>query len=128
VTGDIVDCIDRPQNVIEPGTPILSLFQPNRAYVVAYFDPNAVAKVRVGQTAEVKITGVPHSVQGRVAWIYPNLTALPPDLTLFFWQHVQFSQYRPVKILLDRLPALDRQQLYYGAKARVSISTSDQKS
>jgi multidrug resistance efflux pump len=124
VSGDIVNCIDRPQNVIEPGTPILSIFQPNRAYVIAYFNPNAVAKVHIGQSADVQISGVAHSVRGRVAWIYPNLDALPDDLQLFFWQHVQFSQYRPVKIALDQLPLRDRQQLYYGAKARVSISTA----
>jgi multidrug resistance efflux pump len=124
VSGDIVNCIDRPQNVIEPGTPILSIFQPNRAYIVAYFNPNAVAKVHIGQSADVQISGVAHSVRGRVAWIYPNLDALPDDLQLFFWQHVQFSQYRPVKIALDQLPLRDRQQLYYGAKARVSISTA----
>jgi membrane fusion protein (multidrug efflux system) len=122
VSGDIVECIDRPQNVIEPGTPIFSIFQPDRAYVVAYFNPDAVSKVHVGQSADVSIAGLPHSVVGRVGWIYPNLDALPPDLTRFFWQHVQFSQYRPVKILLDRLPEQDRQQVYYGAQARVTIS------
>ncbi len=127
VSGDIVECIERPQNVIEAGTPLFSIFQPDRAYIVAYFSPNAVAKVHIGQSADVNIAGLPNSVKGRVAWIYPNLDALPPELTRFFWQHVQFSQYRPVKIALDRLPESDRSQLYYDAQARVSISVSGQK-
>lgn len=124
VTGEIVNCVPRPENVIEPGTPILSIFQPDRAYVVAYFNPSSVSKIHIGESADVKIAGVSHNVEGRVGWIYPNLAALPPELTLFFWQHVQFQQFRPVKILLDNLPEKDRQLLYYGAQARVSISTS----
>jgi len=124
-SGQIVNCIDRPENVIEPGTPIFSIFQPDRAYIVAYFNPTSVSKIHIGEAAQVKISGLDHNVQGRVGSIYPNLDALPPDMTLFFWQHVQFQQYRPVKILLDKLPEKDRQELYYGAQARVSISTSD---
>jgi membrane fusion protein (multidrug efflux system) len=123
VTGDIVECVERPQNVIEPGTALFNIFQPDRAYLVAYFAPNAIGKVRVGQRASVDITGLQHPVTGRVAWIYPDMDALPPELTRFFWQHVQFSQYRPVKIVFDPLPEKDRQQIYYGAQARVTIST-----
>lgn len=127
VTGSIVQCVERPQNVIEAGTPLFSIFQPERAYIVAYFSPGAVSKVHVGQSADVNISGLDHKVEGRVAFIYPNLDALPPELTRFFWQHVQFSQYRPVKIALDRLPQQEREQLYYNAQARVNITTSEQK-
>lgn len=122
VSGDIVDCVERPQNVIEAGTPVLNIFPHDKAYVVAYFNPDAVAKVHIGAKADVSITGLSHNVAGRVAWIYPNLDALPPQLTRFFWQHVQFSEYRPVKIVLVGLGAREREQLYYNAQARVSIA------
>ncbi len=124
VTGDIVDCIERPENVIEPGTAIFSIFEPQRAYIVAYFNPNDISYIHVGQKAKVRISGFAHDVEGRVAWIYPNLDALPPELTRFFWQHVQFAQFRPVKIALDTLSLQDRQRVYYGAQARVSIAKS----
>lgn len=126
VSGDIVDCVERPQNVIEAGTPVLNIFPHDKAYIVAYFNPDAVAKVHVGAKADVSITGLSHNVVGRVAWIYPNLDALPPQLTRFFWQHVQFSEYRPVKIVLVGLGARDRKELYYNAQARVSIATPRQ--
>jgi membrane fusion protein (multidrug efflux system) len=126
ISGDIVDCFDRPQIVVEAGTPIFNIFSHDKAYVVAYFNPSAAAKVHVGAKADVSITGLSHDVTGRVAWIYPNLAELPPQLTRFFWEHVQFSEYRPVKILLDRLPERERALLYYNAQARVSITTSKQ--
>jgi multidrug resistance efflux pump len=123
VTGDIVDCLDRPQIVIEAGTPIFDIFSHQKAYIVAYFNPDDIGKVHVGGKADVNITGLSHHVTGRIAWIYPDLDALPPELTRFFWQHVQFSEFRPVKIALDGLPAKERGLLYYNAQARVSIET-----
>lgn len=125
VSGYIVECIDRPQNVIEASKPIFSIFEPNRTYVLAYFDPNSIEKIRLDEPVDVTISGLSHNVTGRVGSIYPNLTKLPPQLTRFFWQHVQFSEYRPVKILLDKLSPEDRARLYYGAQARVSVSLRD---
>jgi multidrug resistance efflux pump len=123
ISGDIVDCFDRPEIVIEAGAPIFNIFSHDKAYVVAYFNPDAVAKVHIGSPADVSITGLSHSVRGRVSWIYPNLDALPAPLTRFFWQRVQFSEFRPVKIVLDGLPEAERAQLYYNAQARVAIRT-----
>ncbi len=125
VSGYIVDCVDRPQNVIEPSTPIFNIFEPNRAYVLAYFDPGAVEKVHLGQQVNVTIAGVSGRLTGTVGAIYPTLSKLPPELTRFFWQHVQWSEFRPVKILLDNVPAKQRQQLYYGAQARVTLGLND---
>jgi multidrug resistance efflux pump len=121
VTGFIVNCIDRPQNVIEPGTALFDIFQPDRAYVEAYFDPNAIEKVRLGQSVEVNVVGLNRSITGRISAIYPNLSKLPPELTRFFWQHVQWSEYRPVRVALDRVPHDLREQLYYGAQTRVRL-------
>lgn len=123
VSGYIVECIDRPQNVVQASKPIFNIYEPNRTYVLAYFDPNAMDKVHINAPVDVSIAGVGQNLSGRVGSIYPNLSKLPPQLTRFFWQHVQFSEYRPVKILLDKVPAEDRSQLYYGAQARVSIKT-----
>jgi multidrug resistance efflux pump len=122
VGGYIVDCIDRPQNVIEPSTPIFDIFDPNRAYVLAYFDPNSIDKVSLNERVDVQIAGVKHTLTGRIGAIYPDLSKLPPQLTRFFWQHIQWSEYRPVRILLDHVSPQDRARLYYDAQARVSIA------
>ena len=121
VSGYIVNCTDRPQNVVEPGTSVFDIFEPDRAYVVAYFDPSSMDRVRVGQTVDVNVAGLPRSLTGRVAAVYPNLAKLPPELTRFFWQHVQWSEYRPVRIALDRVPHDLREQLYYAAQTRVRL-------
>ncbi len=121
VSGYIVNCIDRPQNVVEPGTSIFDIFEPDRAYVLAFFDPSSIGKIHVGQSVEVNVEGLPHTITGRVSAVYPSLTKLPEQLTRFFWQHVQWSQYRPVKIALDRVPRDLRDQLYYDAQTRVRM-------
>jgi len=121
VSGYVVNCLDRPLNVIEPGTALFDIFEPDRAYVVAFFDPRSIDHVRLGQSVEVNVAGLPRTITGRVAFVYPELSKLPPELTRFFWQHVQWSEYRPVRIALDRVPHDLRQQLYYQAQTRVRL-------
>jgi multidrug resistance efflux pump len=125
VSGYIVGCVDRPQNVIEPSTPLFHIFEPQRAYVLAYFTPQNVGKVHIDQTVSVTVAGIPHTLNGRIESIYPDLHKLPPQLTRFFWQHVQWSQYRPVRISLAGLTQKEREELYYGAQAHVSISVHE---
>jgi multidrug resistance efflux pump len=122
VSGYVVDCVDRPQNVIEPSSPIFEIFEPDRAYVLAYFNPGSLSNIHLNQRVQLKIAGVQGTLTGRVGPIYPSLTKLPSELTRFFWQHVQWSEYRPVKIYLDDVSPREREQLYYDAQARVSVS------
>jgi multidrug resistance efflux pump len=121
VTGYIVDCVERPQNVIDPGVHLFDIYSPDRAYILAYFSPNSVTGVQLGERARISIAGVPHDVIGHVVAIYPDLDKLPSQLTKFFWQHVQFSEFRPVKIAIDTISKADREKLYYDAQARVYI-------
>ncbi|GAC1421702.1 MAG: HlyD family secretion protein [Candidatus Velthaea sp.] len=121
VSGYIVDCRDRPANVIAPGVPIFKIFEPDRAYVIAFFDPHSMVDVQAGRPADLSIPGLPSEVHGRVATIDPELAKLPEQLTRFFWQHVQWSQYRPVRVALDRAPLNLRNALAYNAQVRVRI-------
>jgi multidrug resistance efflux pump len=121
VSGYIVNCTDRPQNVVDPGAPLFAIFEPDRAYVLAYFDPQSLQNVRVGQTAEVTVPGLAQAVNGRVRSIYPEHAKLPGELTRYFWQHVQWSQYRPVRVALDGVPRDVRWTLSYNAQVRVRI-------
>jgi multidrug resistance efflux pump len=125
VDGYIVDCKERPENVVDAGSPIVDIFSPSRAYVLAFFNPNSVPYAHIGGNVEVRVQGVPHPIVGRIVNIYPDLDKLPPQLERFFWQHVQWSQYRPVRIAFDRISKADRASLYYDAQARVSIRIRD---
>ncbi len=121
VSGYIVDCKERPQNVVEPGAPVFDIFEPNRAYVLAFFNPASLDKVHIGEKVEIHVTGLSKNVEGRVIGVYPDLSKLPDQLTRFFWQHEQWSEYRPVRISLDTLPPSLRSQLYYDAQTHVRI-------
>jgi multidrug resistance efflux pump len=121
VSGYITNCIERPENVIQPSTALFDIFQPDKAYVLAYFSPGDIQRIQIGEPVRVDIAGITHTVDGHVYSVYPDLVALPSQLTRFFWQHVQWAQYRPVRIHLDGLNARDVDKLYYDAQARVSI-------
>ncbi len=122
VGGIIVECNNlRPDNVIDPGTPLFDIFDPQRAYILAFFDPSAVDRLRVGQKAEITVKGIARTLDGRVIGIYPNLTKLPEQMTRFFWEHVQWSEYRPVRIAFTNLPESVREQLGYDSQSRVRI-------
>ncbi len=121
VSGYVVDCVGRPQDVVQPSNPIFTIFEPKRAYVLAYFNSNSASQLRINQPVEITIAGLTNKLDGRIGSTYPNLSKLPEQLTRFFWQHEQWSQYRPVKILLDRLSPQDRDALYYDAQARVRV-------
>jgi len=122
VNGTIVECDNaKPDNIVEAGAPIYRIFDPGRAYVLAYFDPATAPKVHIGQHAVVSITGFPKDVQGKVVSVYPSLAALPDQLTRYFWQKPQWSEYRPVKIKLFNVTPQMREQLTYDSQVHVRI-------
>jgi multidrug resistance efflux pump len=125
VGGYVVDCKERPDNVVDAGASIVDIFSPQRAYVLAYFNPDAISHARIGGRVDVDVAGLPQPIEGRIESVYPNLVKLPPQLERFFWQHVQWSEYRPVRISLDRVPPTDRAALYYDAQARVNVRIRD---
>ncbi len=121
VSGFVMNCKLRPDNVVAAGAPIFDIFSPQRAYVIAYFSPHDLEHVRIGQHVDVNVAGEKSKIVGRVVSVYPDLAKLPPQLTRFFWQHVQWSEYRPVRIALDGLKPAQRSSLYYDAQTRVSV-------
>ena len=121
VSGSIVDCTARPEAIVEAGTPLYHIFATDRAYVLAFFDPKSIGAIHVGQRAGVRIAGDGHQYEGRVSALYPTLSALPDPLQRFFWQHVQWSEYRPVKITFSNVPRRVRDELVYNAQVKVAI-------
>lgn len=121
ISGRLVDCAARPLAIVEAGTPIFNIFGTDRAYVLAYFSPGDAARMRVGQLASVDVSGMPAGLQGKIVAIYPDLTKLPDALTKYFWQHEQWSEYRPVRVAFEGLRSDLREQLAYGARGTVRI-------
>lgn len=122
VSGTVVECDNaKPENIVDAGAPIYKIFDPGRAYILGYFDPKTAPKVHIGQRAVVSIAGFDSDLEGKVVSIYPELTRLPDQLTRYFWQKEQWSEYRPVKIKLFNITPAMREQLTYDSQVEIRI-------
>lgn len=125
--GQVLDCAAHPNAVVEAGTPIYRIFDIDRAYVMVFTDPSEIASLSVGMPAYIRIPGIAETLPGHIAALTPEAAKLPESLTRYFWQHDQWSQYRPVKIALDNLDKLDpalREKLIFDARVQVRIPVS----
>ncbi len=126
-SGQVLDCTASPNAVVEAGTPIYRIFDIDRAYVMVFTDPSEISSLSVGMPAYVSIPGVAETLPGRITALTPEASKLPDSLTRYFWQHTQWSQYRPVRIALDNLESLDpavREKLIFDARVQVRIPVS----
>ncbi|MBZ0106443.1 MAG: HlyD family efflux transporter periplasmic adaptor subunit [Sulfuricella denitrificans] len=126
-SGQVLDCTAFPNAVVEAGTPIYRIFDIDRAYVMVFTDPSEISSLSVGMPAYISIPGVSKTLPGHITALTPEASRLPESLTRYFWQHNQWSQYRPVKIALDNLAGLDpalREKLIYDARVQVRIPVS----
>lgn len=126
-SGQVLDCTAHPGAVVEAGTPIYRVFDTDRAYVMAFADQSGSSSLSVGMPVNVTVPGVSGSLPGHIAAVTPEATKLPEPLTRYFWQHTQWSQYRPIKITLDNLDALKpevREKLVFNGKVQVSVPVS----
>lgn len=126
ITGRVVECSAQPQAIVQAGSPLYSIFSPDRAYILAFFDPGSITRLHIGQQADITVPGVSGRVNGRIAAIYPKLAKLPDQLTRFFWQHEQWSEYRPVKIVFSAVGRDAARELIYDAQVRVSVPQRNQ--
>lgn len=126
-SGQVLDCAAHPNAVVEAGTPIYRIFDVDRAYVMVFTDPAEISRLSVGMPAYISIPGISETLPGHIAALTPEAAKLPETLTRYFWQHNQWSQYRPVKIALDNLEKLDpalREQLIFDSRVQVRIPVS----
>lgn len=127
VAGQVIGCSARPNAVVEAGTPIYQVFDTDRAYVMVFADPDEAASLKEGMPAYVDIPGIGESLPGHIAAVTMEATSLPQPLTRYFWQHDQWSQYRPIKVSIDNLDKLKpelRQKLIFNAKVKARIPVS----
>lgn len=121
--GIVTECTAREGEVIAARTPIFSIFNPDNTYAVVFFDSNAIAKIKPGQSFKLNIEGISKPVSGRVTNFYPELSSLPSSLTRYFWQREMWSQYAPVRIDFTDLDPAQRSRLF--AWAQLSASRAD---
>jgi multidrug resistance efflux pump len=125
--GQVIGCSAKPNAVVEAGTPIYQVFDTDRAYVMVFADPDEAASLKVGMPAYIDIPGIGDTLPGHIAAMTMEAASLPEPLTRYFWQHDQWSQYRPIKITLDNLDTLKpelRQKLIFNAKVKARIPVS----
>lgn len=120
VSGEVLDCHARPGDAVEAGTSLYKIFQPDQAYITAFLPPDDAARVRAGMSAYVDIPGL-GEVSGRVLSVRSEMSQLPETLTRYFWEHKQWTQYRPVRVGFDTLSSAQRHQLLYGGRVAVRI-------
>lgn len=113
----------RAGQLVSSGTQVVSLVGKS-VWVMANYKETQLARVRVGDAAEVRVDGVPDVVwTGRVQTISPGTGAqfslLPPDNAS--GNFTKIVQRIPVKIVLDRS---DDQRLRSGMSVIATIKTS----
>jgi HlyD family secretion protein len=121
-SGQLLDCDARPNQVVDAGTPVFHLFDPDRAYVMAFVDPADAANLAIGDRARIDVPGFAKPLAGHVLAVTLEAGTLPEPLTRYFWQHNQWAQYRPVKIGLDDVKPDVREKLTFGARVGVDIA------
>ncbi|HLK10955.1 MAG TPA: HlyD family secretion protein [Candidatus Binatia bacterium] len=109
---------------VEAGQPLMALV-PFDLYVVANFKETQLARVRVGQPAELRVDLYPGAVfHGRVDSIASGTGAvfslLPPENASGNW--VKVVQRVPVKIVLDDPPAARPLRVGLSVEAAVDVS------
>jgi HlyD family secretion protein len=63
--------------VVAPGQPVLRLAELTRPWVRAYLNEQELARVRLGQPAEVRVDGVASPLRGRLGFISPQAEFTP---------------------------------------------------
>jgi membrane fusion protein (multidrug efflux system) len=124
--GIVGDLSVHAGELVQPGSRILTLVAPVGAYVVANFKETQIARMRVGQPAQIRLDALPDvRLTGEVASLAPasgaEFALLPfePGSGNF----TKIVQRIPVRIHLD--PSPDVRLLKAGLSARVSVRLSN---
>lgn len=115
----------RPGATVQAGQPLFAIIEANRWWVDANFKETDLARVKVGQPAEVRLDMYPDTtfkgtVESISAGSGASFSVLPPENASGNW--VKVTQRFPVRITLTDPPA--DKPLRVGASAWVTIDTT----
>jgi HlyD family secretion protein len=70
ISGYITEKYLEAGEMVNAGTPVMEVTDLKHTYVKVYIDEKKIGRVKLGQTAEVKVDAYPHKVfKGKVVWI-----------------------------------------------------------
>ena len=119
--GYLVECTASLGAVVNVGTSLYSIYNPNDAYVVGFFDPSDATRLHVGDTVTLAASGIDEKLTGKIGGFYPEQSALPDSLTRYFWQDQKWSQYVPVRVDFTGLSEAQQKAIYASSEAKVSL-------
>ena len=119
--GVITECGYLAGAVVDAGISVFVIFDPKEAYVEAYFEPTTVQRLAVGMKGSVRLPGFAEALELSITSIDTVITRRPEELTRYFWQREQWTQYQPVRFSLKSLTPEQLARVRYGAHAAVSF-------
>ncbi|MCC7048471.1 MAG: HlyD family efflux transporter periplasmic adaptor subunit [Alphaproteobacteria bacterium] len=119
--GIVTKCDYLPGAVVDAGISVFVIFDPRESFVEAYFEPAAVERLKIGMKAELRMPGFARPLVLPITSIDPVITRRPEELTRYFWQREQWTQYQPVRFDLKALPPAELASVQYGAHAAVGF-------
>lgn len=111
VDGYVTNLLAHPGNYVNVGVNTISLVDANSFWVDGYFEETALAPIRVGDPAQIKLMGHPQIVHGHVDSIarainvsnaQPNSQGVATVNPIFTW--VRLAQRIPVRVHIDDVP------------------------
>lgn len=127
VDGFVTNLQLRPGNYVAAGQPVVALIDAGSFHIVGYFEETKLARIRVGDRAEVGVMGSDRRLTGRVESIARGIAdrdrtetagQLPNVNPTFNW--VRLAQRIPVRVALDPVP--EGVRLVAGRTATVAIT------
>lgn len=79
-SGTVTHKIVGEGEVVSPGAPILTLADLSKATLTIYISGNDLARVRLGQSVQVRVDGDPRTFEGIVSYISPNAEFTPRNI------------------------------------------------
>ena len=119
--GIITQCGYLPGAVVDAGISVFVMFNPVDSYLEAYFEPSVAERLKPGMKATVRMPGFAEPLHLPITSIDTVIARRPEELTRYFWQREQWTQYQPVRFDLNGLSPADLQRVQYNAHATVSF-------
>jgi multidrug resistance efflux pump len=119
--GVITECGYLAGAVVDAGISVFVIFDPKESFIEAYFEPSTVQRLAVGMKGSVRLPGFAEALELPITSIDTVITRRPEELTRYFWQREQWTQYQPVRFGLKDLPPDQLNRVRFGAHAAVSF-------
>ena len=119
--GIVIHCGYLPGAVVDAGIAVFTIFDPREAFLEAYFEPAVAERLKPGMKAEIRMPGFAQPLYLPVSSIDTVIAKRPEELTRYFWQREQWTQYQPVRFDLRDLPPAQLNRVQYSAHAAISF-------